>query len=296
LGEPTAVACEPRTRSIALPGRGGEIAAYEFGPAERPIDVLFSHANGFNARTYRTILGPLSDRLRILATDLRGHGRTRLPLVIEGRTSWTETRDDLLAILDELDLEDVVLAGHSMGGTLSLLAAAQAPQRARAVVMFDPVILPQALIDRAKAGEMLHGPLVEQALRRRTVFPDRDTAYRAYHGRGAFKTWSDAMLADYVADGFRETADGQVELACPPSWEASSYGAQGNDTWDAFRATLCPIRTFLAEHGSPSARRGKDPAAIDPRRIEITLVPGTTHFLPMERPDVVQQALRAAAG
>ncbi len=285
----------PRSRRIPLADRGGEVAAYEFGPQDRAVDVLFLHANGFNARAYTTILEPLAGELRLLAIDLRGHGRTVLPLPMEGRTSWSETRDDVLAVLKALDLTRVILAGHSMGGTLALLAAALAPERARAVVMFDPVILPQALIDRAKGGEPLHGALVEQALKRRSTFPDRPTAYKAYHGRGAFRTWSDAMLADYIEDGFKDAPGGQVELACPPAWEASSYGAQGNDTWDAFRASRCPVRLFLAEHGSPSARRDEDPAAIDPGRITIETVPGTTHFLPMERPDLVQQALREAA-
>src|SRR5665213_1397480 len=75
-------------RKAALPSRGGEMAYLDFGPAERPVDVVFSHANGFNARTYRTILEPLAGEMRILAIDLRGHGATTLPTVIEGRDGW----------------------------------------------------------------------------------------------------------------------------------------------------------------------------------------------------------------
>jgi surface antigen len=63
-----------RRRQVAVPG--GAIAALEFGPADRPLDVLFLHANGFNAGTYADILAPLGDRLRILAVDQRGHGLT----------------------------------------------------------------------------------------------------------------------------------------------------------------------------------------------------------------------------
>ena len=58
---------EPRARRVALPSRGGEMALLDFGPAERPVDMVFSHANGFNARTYRSILAPLAADLRILA-------------------------------------------------------------------------------------------------------------------------------------------------------------------------------------------------------------------------------------
>ena len=118
----------PRVRRFPLPGRGGEMAALEFGPTDQPLDIVFCHANGFNARTYRTILGPLSATLRILAIDLRGHGATTLPTVVENRPGWAEYRDDLLALLPHVASAPVVVAGHSMGATTSLMAAAQAPE------------------------------------------------------------------------------------------------------------------------------------------------------------------------
>src|SRR5258706_12153138 len=89
---------EPRERMIPLPTRGGAMAGLEFGPRDRPVDIVFSHANGFNARTYRTVLQPLAADLRILALDLRGHGASTLPTVIEGPQGWLQFRDDLLAL------------------------------------------------------------------------------------------------------------------------------------------------------------------------------------------------------
>jgi pimeloyl-ACP methyl ester carboxylesterase len=82
----------PRHRRIDLPGRGGSVAALELGPADRPIDIVFSHANSFNACTYRSILAPAAERMRILAYDLRGHGQTELPTVTEGRRGATSAK------------------------------------------------------------------------------------------------------------------------------------------------------------------------------------------------------------
>ena len=76
---------EPRRRMIPL--ADGEMAALEFGDAGRPLDVVFLHANGLNALTYRSLLGPLSLGLRVLAPDLRGHGDSRLPADPKGRLS-----------------------------------------------------------------------------------------------------------------------------------------------------------------------------------------------------------------
>jgi pimeloyl-ACP methyl ester carboxylesterase len=291
-----AVSDEPRVRRLRLPGRSGEVAALEFGPQHRPIDIVFSHANSFNARAYRTILAPLGDALRVLAIDLRGHGRTTLPTVAEGRMGWADMREDLNVLLESLDLKGVVLSGHSLGGATSLMAAAEAPARVRSLVLFEPVILKPELIAQAMKGELVQGRMVEGAARRRAVFADRETAFKAYHGRSGFKSWSDDMLSDYLADGLLERADGEVELACTPDWEACSYRAQANDVWGAICRSACPVRVFRAEQHSTCSLDEAAAEAIDPARIRVTTIPGTTHFLPMERPELVQEALRAAAG
>ncbi|MFC3079371.1 alpha/beta fold hydrolase [Phenylobacterium terrae] len=282
---------EPRARRIELPERGGVMAALEFGPPDRPIDIVFSHANGFNARTYRTILAPLSPPLRILALDLRGHGRTELPTPTEGRTSWDGLAEDLLAVLTTLDVRDAVLSGHSMGGTSSLLAAAQAPERVKALVLFDPVLLPPGSSEAYRRGQAPASAMEIAARRRRAVFESRQEALAAYTGRGAFKSWSPAQLADYVADGFRDRPDGQVELACAPEWEASNFGSHGHDPWPALRAPPCPVRIFRAEQASTSSSLTPHLDELAAAGVRIETVPGTTHFLPMERPDVVRAGL-----
>jgi len=281
---------EPRERTIALPTRGGAMAALDLGPPDRPVDIVFSHANGFNGRTYRTILQPLAADLRILALDLRGHGASTLPTVIAGRQGWLEFRDDLLALLAALDQGPVVLAGHSMGGTTSLLAAAARPDRVRALALFDPVAMPSPPPDAAALEE---SPLVAGALRRRSVFANRQAACDAYLGRGAFRSWSPAQVADYVAAGFAETASGEVALTCTPEWEASNFRTHNYDPWAAFRESRCPIRILRAAEASTFRLEGHEAELAADGRITVETVPGTTHFLPMERPDLVRETLKA---
>ncbi|SEO81853.1 Pimeloyl-ACP methyl ester carboxylesterase [Methylobacterium sp. ap11] len=260
---------------------GGHLAALAFGPADRPPDAILLHANGFNARTYRSLVAPLADR-SILAYDQRGHGRSTLPAEPAGRTDWWDVTRDLIAVLDRLETGPLVLIGHSMGGTASLLAAAERPDRVRRLVLLDPVI--QA---PERRGEGHHG-LAEGALRRRGDFPSREAALAAYRGRGAFRTWPEEPLADYVADGFREVPGG-VTLACTGAWEASSYLAQGHDPWAALARLSCPAEILRAESGSTCA------LADSPRPgITIETVPGTTHFLPFEAPERVRAAIRRA--
>jgi pimeloyl-ACP methyl ester carboxylesterase len=281
------VGMEPRARRVALPTRGGEMAVLDFGPADRPVDVVFSHANGFNARTYRTILAPLGDALRILAVDMRGHGASTLPAIVEDREGWHEFRDDLLALLEAEASGPVVLAGHSMGGTSSLLAAAAAPERVRALALFDPVIFTPS----QRAGDMTDNPLADGALRRRAQFASKAAAVEAYTGRGAFRSWRPEQLADYVEAGFREAEDGTVSLTCAPAWEASNFRTHHYDPWGAFRATRCPVRILRAELGSTARLEEGQDDLLATGRFQIDVIAGSSHFLPMERPELVRKAL-----
>ncbi|HYC74256.1 alpha/beta hydrolase [Brevundimonas sp.] len=283
----------PRRLSLPVANRwgAGEMSVLDFGDAKRPVDLVFVHANGFNAMTYRSLLAPLSGTLRIWAPDLRGHGRTTLPADPNGRRGWTDHRDDLIALLDALDGPPAVLAGHSMGGTTALLAAAERPDHVSKLVLLDPVIwrrwvvaafhLP--LLDRLASRI----PLVRSALRRRAVFDSREQAMAAYSGRGAFRGWPEIMLADYLTDGLIETEQG-LALACPPEWEASNYAAQSHDPWRALARLDRPVRILQAEAGStchvPEHPRGLPNVAIE-------TVHGGTHFFPMLKADVARDAL-----
>ena len=151
----------PRRLSLPVDNRwgAGEMNVLDFGDPERPVDLVFVHANGFNAMTYRSLLAPLSGTLRIWAPDLRGHGLTTLPAEPNGRRGWADHRDDLIALLDALDGPPAVLAGHSMGGNLALRAIAER--------VLEPV--PTALV--------LSAPMLD-VLPERVPLPVRDAMAR----------------------------------------------------------------------------------------------------------------------
>lgn len=292
---------EPRRRMIPIhsPAGDGEMAVLDFGDSGRPVDVVFLHANGFNALTYRSILAPLSAGLRLVAPDLRGHGATQLDANPRGRRSWSDLRDDVLALLDALGGPPVALAGHSMGATLALLAADQAPERMSNLVLFDPVILSPLLaklarLPGARSLALARMPLAISARRRRATFENRSEAFHAYRGRGVFTGWPETMLADYVAGGLMERPDGKVELACSPAWEASNYAAQANDTWGALARFAGPVRLFKAERGSVSSLGDLDRFKLGHPHVTVEIAPGG-HFFPVERPDIIREALLDAA-
>ncbi len=286
----------PRRLTVPIANRwgSGDMAVLDFGDPKRPVDLIFCHANGFNAATYRSILAPLASSLRILAPDLRGHGATTLPTHIAGRRDWFDHRDDLISLLDAFPGPPVVMAGHSMGGTSSLLAAAERPDRVSQLVLFDPVIWAglTGLVFRLPFLNRLSDriPLVRGARRRRATFDSREQALAAYRGRGAFKGWSDSVLIDYLAEGLKPEGEA-FTLACAPDWEASNYLAQSHDPWRALKTFRKPIRILKAETGSIS-QVPEHPRGL--AHVTVEVAPGG-HLFPMVRADIVRDALFDAA-
>ena len=274
------------------------MAGLNFGRARGPIDLVFLHATGFCALTYRQLLEPLGPKLRVVALDLRGHGHTTLPARPAALTHWHGYAQDVIAALRQIGAGQPaprLIAGHSMGATVALLALAAQPSLADSLLMIDPAMVPPRIrqwLLLPFAPRLLRRslPVARSAQRRRTRFPAPADALASYRGRGAFKSWLPGFLEDYVEGGFARGTDGTVALRCSPGWESATFAAHRHDLRAALRALEAPARVLVAEHGSICARvlplmRECAPA------LDIEVVPGSTHFLPMEQPALVRERI-----
>lgn len=250
----------------------------------------FAHATGFNAETYAPLLTGLSDRMHILASDARGHGFTTLPTVPGTASDWDIFRRDLAKFLDAVAHGPVILAGHSMGAVVSAMIAAQWPDRVRGLVLIEPVLVPKVphllrWIPLCPTGV----DLASRAERRRAAFSSFEAARLSYAGRGAFRTWPEEFLLAYLKGGLIRTGEGKdVRLACAPTWEAQTFRATPIGAVSLARKIRCPVTLMYAEQSIPPESECRKFA----RRhgnTRLIKVPGTTHFLPMERPDLVQE-------
>lgn len=78
---------------------------------------------------------------RVIAVDLRGHGRSDKP---EQPYTMQVFAEDLMWVCDRLDLGTPIVIGHSMGGIVAFDLAVRRPSRLAAVVMLDAaIVLPQ---------------------------------------------------------------------------------------------------------------------------------------------------------
>jgi pimeloyl-ACP methyl ester carboxylesterase len=97
------------------------------------------HGWGASAYMYRQALDRLPPRgVRAIAVDLRGYGLSDKPIA-KGAYTLEAYSADLDALLDALELPNVVLMGQSMGGGLALRYALRNPGRVRRLVLVNPV-------------------------------------------------------------------------------------------------------------------------------------------------------------
>jgi pimeloyl-ACP methyl ester carboxylesterase len=111
-------------------------------------DLLMLHGFSGNLAVWHLRMVPLlQDNFRVTTFDLRGHGHSSMP------PSGYTTRDmahDLLALMNELKIEQADLVGHSYGADIALHFSLLFPHRARKLVLIEPGI-PALVNDRSHA-------------------------------------------------------------------------------------------------------------------------------------------------
>jgi pimeloyl-ACP methyl ester carboxylesterase len=97
--------------------------------------VLLVHGVGGDNRLWGSLFSGLADRFRVLAPDLRGHGKTSNPP--GSQFSLSELEGDLFALLDRRSVDSVHLVGMSAGALLALWITLEHPERVRSLTMIS---------------------------------------------------------------------------------------------------------------------------------------------------------------
>ncbi|MFP5397939.1 MAG: alpha/beta hydrolase [Gammaproteobacteria bacterium] len=264
--------------------------------ARSPGAIVFSHANGFPAGTYRVLFARWRHAgFAVHALEQFGHDPA-YPVT----SNWPHLRQQLIDFVEREVGHPAFLVGHSLGGLLSLMAACRRPDLARGVVMLDSPVV---------AGWRAHGLQVAKASglirrvspgrvsqRRRHEWPDRAAVQAHFAAKHAFARWDPRVLADYVDAGFVERA-GRVELAFDRDVETRIYNTLPHRLGRTLRRhpPRCPV-AFVAGTQSLEVRQGGLEASRALARERFTWIEGT-HLYPMEKPDeTARVVLEALAG
>jgi pimeloyl-ACP methyl ester carboxylesterase len=285
----------PESRSMAVESADGTLIRVEaFGPDDAPPLVLV-HAWMCSLELWHHQIEALAPEARVIALDLRGHGRSGL--APSGDYSIEAFADDLQAVFDATLAEDerAVLAGHSMGAmTIAAWAHrhhAEVRRRCAAVAMIGTGLgdlISESLVIRGPARLAGATQRIEGALLR-TQAPFTGAPEIALQAGARLVAFGDNARAEDVA----------LVARMVRSCDRRVRGESG--------ATLSQLEVYdgLAHLDVPAAviaggsdRMTPPPhshrlAGLLPRRPEVVVVPGAGHMLPLEAHDEVTGALRS---
>jgi pimeloyl-ACP methyl ester carboxylesterase len=258
---------------------GGVVHAVEKGSG-RPLVLL--HGITLRHDVWAPQFHQLVDRYRVISVDLRGHGRSRA-----GSAGFGLSRlgDDLALLLEHLDLEGAVVAGHSMGGMTVMQFCAEHPdvldQRVAGLIFVATrahQVLPPYLVDGARHLVGRGQAMVDEGHR----LPARAMVTEQL-SRLAFGDHPSHRAVALVAEMGRSM---EHEALVP-----SVAGLLEHDARDALRATNTPSLVVVGTRDILTpVPAGRHLAHLLPRS-EFVVLPKAGHQLMQERPDELAELI-----
>jgi pimeloyl-ACP methyl ester carboxylesterase len=223
-------------KRVRLPS-GLDTFYFDYSGGNPPILLL--HGLSANASEFRGLVDAgLAPAHRVIAPDLRGRARSGKPK--SGYTMEDHARD-VLALMNNLGLDEVVLGGHSFGGLLSIYMASRYPEKISKVIVIDA-----AIEVHPDVRDMLRASLgrLERTLPSSAEYLSQLQSAPYVNGM-----WDEYMEGYYRAE-IRENPDGTAQSMTSSDAIAQALdGAQAEDWELLVRNVHQPVLLFNATEG-----------------------------------------------
>lgn len=123
---------------------------------EKPVMICLHGMYG-RAETWSDFISHYADKYRMIAPDLRGHGRSSKP---DGYYTFDEMGEDVMELMDWLGIKRAIVVGHSMGGGIAGYLAARYPDKIQAA----------AILDKTAKGPERHIPILSSKVKEYDAF------------------------------------------------------------------------------------------------------------------------------
>ena len=215
----------------------------DFPGGDPPVVLL--HGLSANAHEFCGLIDAgLSPRFRVIAPDLRGRGQTDKP---ERGYSIGEHAQDVIALLDFLELDRVVIGGHSFGGLLAIFMGANYPERISRIVIIDAAIHMHPQVRE----------LIKPSLDRLgQVLPSVDDYMSQMQSAPHVGGFWDPSIEGYFRAEIQENADGTAQSLTSASAIAQALdGVQAEEWADLVGEVRQPVLLLNAtgEYGPPGS-------------------------------------------
>ncbi|MGE0240846.1 MAG: alpha/beta fold hydrolase [Parvibaculaceae bacterium] len=239
----------------------GRLAVYEQGKGDS-LPILFLHADSGVAEQWAEVLPRIAADRPVLALDTRGSGASGA--ASDGDYSYEGRARDIAAVAAAKQLDRFAIVTHSGSGAAALLYAARNPERVAGLFLLDPAtdprVIPQDIREGIIAG--LSGP---RSLDVQTQF------YATIAGA------NERVRARVLADC------GKVLPAARLGFGKAFADWDPEPALDAWTGPLFILASEASDQGAALYRL---------RLIPHEVVKGTGHWLQLDAPDIVADAIR----
>jgi pimeloyl-ACP methyl ester carboxylesterase len=238
---------------------------------KRGGSIVILHSMGMDAYSMEKMCEALEDRYRILALTILAHGDSTIPAKT---VTLPEHAELLRECYKKLGYTPCVLIGHSIGGRMSMILAADHPEEVKGVVLVD--IAPPDPVSRSW-GQQAPGTMKNV---------DEATAYikERYPGFDAY------YLENRLRHGFTKQPDGSLKPKPTGSPTMTSYFT---DLWPYVERIKVPTKLILGSGSQlvTSEKRERMMKLIP--GLEVVTVMGASHMVPQDKPVDFEKEIRA---
>ncbi|HET6351826.1 MAG TPA: alpha/beta fold hydrolase [Coriobacteriia bacterium] len=232
--------------------------------------IVFTHGGAMDHRMWDAQVAAFKGEYRVLTYDVRGHGASKCPAET---MSLESCRDDLLALMDQAGAERAVLVGHSVGATISQLAAVKSPQRVTALIGIGAVCATIAPPFAAKLRQAIN-PIAlkllgQQKLRQMFAEMAGVTPEVQAYARDAITALTDGAFESVMRTGFG------AGYAADPSYKLNA-----------------PLLLLRGDHEPYTAFMGAARQWLERDAATEIVVPNAAHNANQDAPDFVNERIR----
>lgn len=266
---------EGDTRFLHLDG--GSVAYRQHGEGEHA--VVFLHGFGGRLETWRHQQAALAAQYRTVSLDLWGFGASARPPTLTPH-AWPR---QVFGVLDALDITSATLVGHSLGGRVALMCAAQAPERVQGLILLD-CDWGQAQHGYLLVREMARGPFLPRLLDGLRSDPAHVTSLMRLAYASPYDITPDRVDAHRMPLCVRGTTATFQYVCCAPPAEHRMDAA--------LAGVRCPTLVLWGEHDRIIPVEWAMPLASRLPAARLALIAGAGHLPQDEYPAQVTDHLR----
>jgi pimeloyl-ACP methyl ester carboxylesterase len=243
------------------------------------------------------VLELLESEFDVIVPDLRGFGGSD-GHDVEPRTAYSADAQasSVLGLLDELGIDRVVLHGYDVGSRVSQAIARRAPERVRALVISPPFpSFGHRPTIRESQGEFWYQHFHRLALADELLDGSFE-AVRAYLGHFWHHWAGDRdILAPEELDDLARVYARPGGIRSSIAWYRAGAGATSQPAVPEHPPLTLPVIALVSTRDPLFAAEWTDRLDLDFEDVDLRVLADVGHFLPLEAPAIVADAIRSAA-